>query len=136
MLATISLQGVFGALQGSAFICFGGGHQHAPQEVVEHCGLACSHHEQWLATAADDAHIDACDCTDFELDLIVLLSTPRTADSDLHLALVTLPISHSTSFAMHFETLFTEHRGPPPDLGKDAGTTRHLAVIRCTRLLV
>lgn len=86
LLLAISLQGVFGALQGSVVICFGGGHEHAPAEVVEHCHLECAHHSEWPLPAAPDSDIDDCACTDVEVDLISMLATLTGTDYDAFVA--------------------------------------------------
>jgi hypothetical protein len=136
VLTAITLQGVFGSLQGSVIICLGGGHEHAPSEVVSHCDLACSHHSDWPTPAASDEHLDDCDCTDFELGLIVLLTTPRLADHDIVLGASALALALPPS-----DLLGVVHvRGPPraywSDPGGSPGGAERMAIIRSTRLLV
>lgn len=86
LLLAIALQGTFGALQGSVVICFGGGHEHAPTEVVEHCHLECAHHSEWPLPAAPDSDIDDCACTDVEVNLISILATLPGAEHDAFIA--------------------------------------------------
>ena len=132
VLAAITLQGVFGSLQGSVLICLGGGHEHAVTEVVEHCGLECSHQSEWPTPAASDEHLDNCDCTDFELGLVVLLFTPRVAEHDITLA----PAAVSIVSALQLKLGLPEVRGPPSREWHDPGGEYRLAAIRTTRLLV
>jgi hypothetical protein len=132
VLAAITLQGVFGSLQGSVLICLGGGHEHAVTEVVEHCDLQCSHHSEWPTPAASDEHLDDCDCTDFELGLVVLLSTPRVAEYDITLATAAVAIVSP----LQVELGCRKVRGPPSRDWHDPGGEYRLAAIRTTRLLV
>lgn len=132
LLAAIMIQGVFGSLQGSVLICLGGGHEHGPAEVIEHCELECSHHSEWPTPAVSDEHIDDCDCTDFELGLIVLLTTPPSDEHDLDGAAIpaSVPV-----IAQHLKATASP-RGPPLTARDDPGGRQRLAAIRSTRLLV
>lgn len=132
VLAAITLQGVFGSLQGSVMICLGGGHEHAATEVVKHCDLACTHHSEWPTPAAQDEHHGDCACTDFELNLIVLLMTPLTNDHELDLASIPAGIR---TFAMQQEPT-TPPRAPPRTARDDPGAMLRLATICSTRLQV
>ena len=132
VLTAITLQGVFGSLQGSVVICLGGGHQHEPAEVVEHCELACSHHSEWPTPASSDEHIDDCSCTHFELGLIVLLATPTSGERDLGLAAIPAPV---ITFTLDVHAMSVP-RGPPQTARDDPGGRLQLAAIRTTRLLV
>ena len=132
VLAAITLQGVFGGLQGSVVICLGGGHEHAPTEVVEHCDLECSHHAEWPTPVSDDQHTDDCGCTDFELGLIVLLTTPRVGDRDLELPAAVLAVVPEVVAEWS-----TPPTCPPPRVGlTDPGGLQQRAVLRGTRLQV
>jgi hypothetical protein len=132
LFAAIMVQGVFGSLQGSVLICLGGGHEHAPAEVVEHCDLACTHHSDWPTPASSDEHIDDCACTDFELSLIVLLMTPPSGEHDLGIAALPAPVPTITQHTTHT----APPRGPPHAAEDDPGGRQRLAAIRSTRLLV
>ncbi|HCA38365.1 MAG: hypothetical protein QF781_01565 [Phycisphaerales bacterium] len=132
VLAAITLQGVFGSLQGSVIICLGGGHEHGPAEVIEHCELECSHHSDWPTQEIDEQHIDDCDCTDFELGLITLLTTPPSGDQDLDLAAVPAP---AIGVAQYVHTTYSPRSPTQASRGDPSGQQR-LACIRSTRLLV
>ncbi|MDP6890054.1 MAG: hypothetical protein QF471_01885 [Phycisphaerales bacterium] len=132
VLAAITLQGVFGSLQGSVVICLGGGHEHQPAEVVEHCELECSHHSEWPTPTTSDEHIDNCGCTDFELGLIVLLATPSNGEHEFDIA---PPSSAITPIAYTITSIATP-RGPPPASLDDPGGRQRIAAIRSTRLLI
>lgn len=132
VLAAIMLQGVFGSLQDSVVICLGGGHQHDPVEVVEECAFGCSHESEWPTPASDTDHIGNCDCTDIELGLVALLTTPRTMSHDLKVALLANDVIVTTWTAPKAALL----RGPPPYIKDDPGNAHRLALIRSTRLIV
>jgi hypothetical protein len=125
LLAAIALQGTFGALQGSVIICFGGGHEHAPTEVVEHCHLECSHHTEWPLPTAPDSDIDDCACTDVEVDLISMLATLTGAEYDVSIA---------PAISVNVLEVTTPHVPSlrPPRTWPDPG----LIVVRSTRLQV
>ena len=125
LLAAIALQGTFGALQGSVVICFGGGHEHAPTEVVEHCHLECSHHTEWPLPTAPDSDIDDCACTDVEVDLISILATLPGGEYGLFIA-PTVAVSVLEFTVPRVRTL------RPPSAWLDPG----LIVVRSTRLQV
>ncbi|MFT4593439.1 MAG: hypothetical protein ACI9JK_001151 [Phycisphaerales bacterium] len=82
ILSAIAVQAVFGGLQSTVSICLGGGHEHEVAEVVEHCSHECSHHDQWVTPVTEDQDVQGCACTDLELALIDLVTTPRTIDDD------------------------------------------------------
>jgi hypothetical protein len=132
VLAAITLQSVFGGLQGSVTICLGGGHEHDPVEVVEQCELGCSHHTEWATPASSDEHIANCDCTDIELGLIALLTTPRVTDHELQSAIA----APSMIVTVQHDTTCTSLRGPPRDVKDDPGNRHRLAVVRSTRLII
>jgi hypothetical protein len=132
ILAAIALQGVFGSLQGSVLICLGGGHEHEQVEVVEHCDLECSHHSGLPAPTSSDEHLDDCGCTDIELGLIALLSTPRVADNDHYI----VPPPPSMIVATRNDPTCTLLRKLPTKARGDPGGLRRLAAIRSTRLVV
>lgn len=132
VLAAITLQGVFGSLQGSVIICLGGGHEHATTEVVEHCALECTHQNEWPTPASQDEHLEGCACTDFELGLIVLLTTAPTNDQDLDLGPAPAPI---LMCAMQHEPT-APPRAPPRTARDDPGAPLRLATLRSTRLQV
>lgn len=130
LLAAIAIQGVFGGLQESVSICLGGGHEHEVAAVVEHCEFECAHHSTWPTPITSSEDIDNCDCTDLELGLIVLLTTPRAQDSVMLLTPALLTIE---CFAD--QTDLRTWRGPP-QFDDDFGMMRHITVIRSTRLRV
>ncbi|MBC8203523.1 MAG: hypothetical protein H8E91_06810 [Planctomycetes bacterium] len=134
ILTAITLQGVFGGLQNSVSICLGGGHEHheyESAEVIEHCEMECSHHNQWPSPIASDVDIDDCECTDLELSLITLLSTPRNSDDGTIVA-----------WAYEHFTATTEMQSRcalwvPPDAEFTLGIKeQQLVVLRTTRLLL
>lgn len=130
LLAAIAIQGVFGGLQESVSICLGGGHEHEVVEVVEHCEFECAHHSTWPTPITSNEDVDNCDCTDLELGLIVLLTTPRAQDSVILLTPALLTIERFTD-----QTELQTWRGPP-QFDDDFGMMHHITVIRSTRLRV
>jgi hypothetical protein len=133
ILTAITLQGVFGGLQHSVSICLGGGHEHEIAEVAEHCELECTHHSSWPTPISSDIDIEDCPCTDFELSLITLLSTPRNA-ADSFIALPSF--DNVIAKIVELQPLYSL-RGPPinPDLIFGA-KQQQLVVVRTTRLLL
>ena len=130
LLAAIAIQGVFGGLQESVSICLGGGHEHAIAAVVEHCEFECAHHSTWSTPITSNEDIDNCDCTDLELGLIVLLTTPRAQDS-------AMMCTHALFTIVPFvEQADSQSWRGPPQLVDDLGMMQRIAVIRTTRLLV
>jgi hypothetical protein len=132
VLIAILLQGVFGSLQGSVVICLGGGHQHEVVEAVEQCPFGCTHEQEWPATASGDGHLADCDCIDIELGLIVLLSMPRIATPDFHLANSTPTMVVS----ILDEPAAATHHIHPPNPKHDPGTAHRITILRSTRLIV
>ncbi len=132
LLTAIALQAVFGALQGSVIICLGGGHEHGPAEVVEHCDLECSHHSEWPTPVANEEHVDNCDCTDFELGLIVLLATPLSGEHDIEWDAAPEPVIA----LLQASKSNAPTRRPPRADWDDPGGRQHIAAIRITRLLI
>ena len=130
LLAAIAIQGVFGGLQESVSICLGGGHEHAIAAVVEHCEFECAHHSTWPTPITSNEDIDNCDCTDLELGLIVLLTTPRAQDNFMFYAPASLCFESFADQA-HSQTW----RGPP-QFEDDFGMMRHIDLILSTRLRV
>jgi hypothetical protein len=129
LLTAIAIQGIFGGLQDSVSICLGGGHEHEVAATVEHCELECSHHSEFVTPATSEEHIEDCDCTDFELGLIVLLSTPRVHDDAMLL-------SPSLSFASFATQVNSQHWRDSPQREVDIGMMQRIAVIQSTRLRV
>lgn len=132
ILVAIALHGTFGSLQGTVVFCLGGGHEHEPTEVVEHCELACSHKNEWPAPAESDDHRDDCECTDIELGLVDLLLAPRIGDQALPDA-SSVPVMVATIPRAPTWVLVHER---PPILLHDPGGTHRLSLIRSTRLNV
>lgn len=131
LLAAISFQGVFGGLKESVSICLGGGHEHEVAEVVEQCALECSHTSEWV-TPVSSEDIQNCGCTDLDLGLVLLLSTPRAKDRVLELV---SDSSFEFEFSVDAATL-QAWRGPPTIHDDDIGMMHRIAVIRSTRLRV
>lgn len=133
ILTSITLQGVFGGLQQSVSICLGGGHEHDVAEVVEHCDLECGHHSKWPTPIGDNEDIENCRCTDVELGLITLLTTPKNANEDLFTILSVENTLVRTGDALPRPTL----RGPPQLSNLDIpAKQQQLVVVRTTRLLL
>ncbi len=135
VLTAITLQGVFGGLQNSVSICLGGGHEHhelETAEVVEHCEMECSHHSDWPSPISSDVDIDNCECTDLELGLIPLLSTPRSSDDG------TITTWTSENFvATACVQPLCSLREPPSNSNAVFGVKQQqLVVVRTTRLLL
>ncbi|MBI69915.1 MAG: hypothetical protein CMJ38_07970 [Phycisphaerae bacterium] len=136
LFIAISIQVIFGGLNERVSICLGGGHVHETEEMVDHCGFECSHHDDLFAPShtddqkEHDEHIDHCDCTDLELGLIALITTLRVEESidDLELQAV------GVSFFEH--QLFSHHNNSPPRCDVDIGKQQAVATIRtvCLRL--
>jgi len=129
LFAAIALQGTFGALQGSVVICFGGGHEHEPTEVVEHCHSECSHSNDWPLPTTPDDDVADCACNDIEVNLISILATLPNAEQDLLFAPVIIAPA-SDSITPSVTSL------PPPSAWPDPGLTHRLVVVRSTRLQV
>jgi hypothetical protein len=130
VLIAITLQGAMAGMQENVIICMGGGHEHGPTEVVEHCDLECTHHNEWPTPATNDEHRDDCDCADIELALITLISTPRNAGHDIHVAPPT-----AIAILKYEPTLVTlPHR--KLNMKDDPGGKHRIALIRTTRLIV
>lgn len=142
VLACVLVQTVFGGLRDTVVICLGGGHDHAAAQCTPApaaCCEGCSHNDQWPAAAVDEEHKD-CGCTDIELALIELLSTPRTIDNDdATPAAPSAGLPYTNTLA---HLIAHPDRAPPPsqfdharDTEHTAGTLR-LAIVRSTRLLL
>ena len=133
VLTAITLQGVFGGLQHSVSICLGGGHEHEIAEVAEHCELECTHHSSWPTPISSDIDIEDCACTDLELSLITLLSTPRDSYDDIFAPCsVENFISKLVEFQSHCSL-----RGPPANIGFNLGIKQQqLVALRTVRLLL
>jgi hypothetical protein len=133
LLTAIAVQAIFGGLRSTVSICLGGGHEHEVAEVVEQCEFECSHHSTFPSPVTE-VDIENCDCTDLELDLITLLSTPRTADDDTFVALQLHPV---VSIKCTVENQLLRVWRGPPQLHSDSPAKRlQLVVVRTTRLLV
>ena len=133
ILSALTVQAVFGGLQHSVSICLGGGHEHESTEIVEHCDMECSHHDQWATPIGNEVDFEDCACTDLELNLITLLSTPRNAD-DNFIANPLVLNSVAILSAYQLEHLL---RGPPTNIGFDFGIKQQqLVSMRTTRLLL
>ncbi|MBT4531173.1 MAG: hypothetical protein HOC27_08200 [Phycisphaerae bacterium] len=132
LLSAITIQAVFGGLQDTVSICLGGGHEHEVAEVVEHCEMECSHHNDWVTPITKGEDIDNCKCTDLELTLIMLISVPRDKDeappASLKLEFLTIP-----SLIVTLQPTLTAWVAAPdyPPILR-----QQLAVVRITRLLV
>ena len=128
----VALHALVGGVGGTAVLCLGGGHEHAPAEA-EHCESACGHDSSWpLPVPADEREHD-CDCTDIELAVAELLSVPR-GDSTGVASPVAVP-------AQAFGDLLVEaglgQRGasrPPPWF--DPGGSQRLAIVASVRLVI
>lgn len=130
LLAAIALQGIFGGLQESVSICFGGGHEHEVAAVVEHCEFECSHHGDFVTQNTNEEHINNCDCTDFELGLITLLVNPRAQDNAKMAAPTQITFISLTAPANAQTWRDASQRDD------DFGMMQRIAVIRATRLRI
>lgn len=149
VLSAVLLQGVFGSLHGSVVICLGGGHEHEVVEVVEApapCAAGCTHHHahphphphthphhQHPASPVEHEHDSGCcQCTDIELGLLALQSTPRDEATVIDVLEDPAPSTAKVHFAPGLQAL----RGPPFMRTHDPGTAHRLSIVRTTRLLV
>jgi len=148
VLLAILLQGVFGSLQGSVVICLGGGHEHEVVEVIEPaqaCAAGCTHHHdphphphphsshQHPTTPVEHEHDSGCcQCTDIEIGLLVLQSTPRDDATSINVLEDPAP----STVAWILEPDFHVLRGPPFTRTHDPGISHRLSIVRTTRLLV
>ena len=130
LLAAIAIQGVFGGLQDSVSICLGGGHEHEVAAVVEHCEFECTHYSTWPTPITSSEDIENCDCTDLELGLIILLTTPRVQDSGM------LFTSALFTIVPFIEQIDSQSWRGPPQRDDNLGMMQRIAVIRSTRLRV
>lgn len=130
ILIAVTLQGAMGGMQENVIICMGGGHEHGPTEVVEHCDLECTHHNEWPTPETNDEHRDDCDCTDIELALITLISTPRGAGHDLYV------VPPTVIAILIYEPMFVTLSDRKPYMRDDPGGKHRIALIRTTRLIV
>lgn len=129
LLSAITVQAVLGGLQDSVSICLGGGHEHDVAEVIEHCEMECSHHNEWPSPIVEGEHIDNCECTDLELALITLLSVPRDNDEPTCNTLSFLPTPEPPTIVQTISVGATAYVDPPPE-------RQQLHIVRITRLLV
>ena len=148
VLIAILLQGVFGSLQGSVVICLGGGHEHEVVEAIEPaqaCAAGCTHHHDphphphphpshhHPTTPVEHDHDSGCcQCTDIEIGLLVLQSTPR----DDATAIDFLEDPASSTVERILKQDFHVLRGPPFIRTHDPGISHRLSIVRTTRLLV
>ena len=130
LLTAIAIQGIFGGLQESVSICLGGGHDHEVAAVVEHCAFECSHHGDFVTPIVNEEHISNCDCTDFELGLIVLLTTPRVQDH------IMFAVSTPIIFISFADQVNSQTWRDSTQRDDDLGMMHRIAVIRSTRLRV
>ncbi len=134
LLSAIAVQAVFGGLQNTVSICLGGGHEHEEvAAVVEHCEFECSHHSTF-PTPVTEVDIENCECTDLELTLITLLTTPRSSDDDVIVTQQSQPLNF-VERATDVQPISVWHG--PPQLERDSPAKElQLVVMRVTRLLV
>lgn len=141
VLCAIALQGVFGAFPGTATICLGGGHETAAAEVANEaeaddagpCAHGCDHAATPIPLPVED-HDDPCDCTDLDLLVIELLSTPRD-QSDLEMTAPPVPLDLVVALATP-GTALPERHVPPRSLVDHPPGSAQLAAVRATRLLI
>jgi hypothetical protein len=127
LLAAITVQAALGALPGAVALCLGGGHEHAPTEIVGECELACDHESKLPAPVPAEDH--DCDCTDVELSLVELVTTPRDefSPSEMPLAPVSICLIELSGDA---------GRTPPRARCADPGARTRIDIIKSTRLLI
>ena len=134
ILVAIVAQAMIGGFGGATALCLGGGHEHAPEEVVSTCGLACSH-DSVLPTPVpieDRGHGEDCPCTDVEIDLTDLLIRLR-GDADSMPVVTTLP---AADLIVGGEWASSSCRATPRALLEDPGGGQRLAIVRSTRLII
>jgi hypothetical protein len=129
LLTAITVQAVFGGLQDSVSICLGGGHEHDVAEVVDHCELECSHHNEWPSPISEGDDIEGCECTDLELALITLLSVPKGSEEAPCQILSFLPTPIQIAHVPTISVGISKYIDPPPE-------RQQLHIVRITRLLV
>ncbi len=132
LTAVIASHALLGGLGGSAVLCLGGGHQHAPAEV-DQCELGCSHHSSWPLPVPAHEHEHDCDCSDIELAIAELLNVPRGDDSGYAIS-DTVP--EYSLCAVLVESGLGQ-RGPPrPPPWFDPGESQRLALVESVRLII
>ena len=149
VLAAVLFQGVFGSLHGSVVICLGGGHEHEVVEAVEappSCASGCSHHHahphphphthshhQHPTTPVEHEHESGCcQCTDIEIGLLALQSTPRQDAAVMDVLEDPAPSITQVQLTQDLQVL----PGPPFIRTHDPGIAHRLSIVRTTRLLV
>jgi hypothetical protein len=130
LTAIVAFHAAFGGVAGTAVLCLGGGHQHAPAEA-EHCESACSHDAAWPLPVPADQHDRDCNCTDVELAIAELLTLPRGDDrAEVPPAMVSAP-----AWGVVVAKSGLGRRGPPirPPWFDPRGVHR-LAIVSSVRL--
>ena len=132
LLSAIAVQAVFGGLQNTVSICLGGGHEHKIAAVaqLEHCNHECSHHDQWATPVTENEDVDGCACTDLELALINLVTTPRTNDDVPSVAVAFFPNFIHVLDEQPVQSMYCVTIDDPPI------ERQQLFIVRTTRLLI
>lgn len=132
LTAIIALHALAGGAGGTAVLCLGGGHEHAPTES-EHCESACGHDSSWPLPVPADEHEHDCECTDIELAVAELLNVPR-GDNAGDSAPVAVP---TKAWGVELVEAGLGQRGPPrPPPWLDPGGAHRLAIVASVRLTI
>ncbi len=123
-----------GGLRGSVALCLGGGHEHAPEEVVTECTLVCSHESEWPAPAPipPGEHDGGCGCIDIDLASVDFLTTLQPAFEGA----TVLALSAAAPNIGEALSAGPSWRGPPPECDRDHRGAHRLALVRSTRLII
>jgi hypothetical protein len=132
----IAMNALLGGVQGGVAICFGGGHEHAADEVATECEQACEHEGGWpapVAATASHAQDGECGCTDVEFTVLDLQATLRDGGEA---PLVLLPAMFAPVITI--DAVVPETWPCPPSARgvDDPGGRHRIAVVRSTRLNV
>ncbi|MBB6428846.1 hypothetical protein [Algisphaera agarilytica] len=127
---------LFQALLGNTagVICFGGGHEHPDDDIVQACELDCSHasNNALLPVPVEESHSE-CGCIDIDFSISELLTVPPRVESSFPTALVFETVDLVLVRSLHFRPI-----GFLPQMPSwfDPGGMQRVEHISTTRLIV